>query len=102
MTCSSQGLLKVSPDKAVELLTDEAEGVKFALTDGVIYFTDASHKHSLAEFMVDVLEARPHGRLMSFDPSTRRTTVLARGLYFANGVAVSPDQDSLVFCETVM
>ncbi|XP_052134237.1 protein STRICTOSIDINE SYNTHASE-LIKE 5-like [Oryza glaberrima] len=103
------GLLKVSPDKAVELLTDEAEGVKFALTDGVdvagdgvIYFTDASHKHSLAEFMVDVLEARPHGRLMSFDPSTRRTTVLARGLYFANGVAVSPDQDSLVFCETVM
>uniref|UniRef100_A0A0E0MAB0 Strictosidine synthase conserved region domain-containing protein n=1 Tax=Oryza punctata TaxID=4537 RepID=A0A0E0MAB0_ORYPU len=103
------GLLKVSPDKAVELLTDEAEGVKFALTDGVdvagdgvIYFTDASHKHSLAEFMVDVLEARPHGRLMSFDPSTRRTTVLARDLYFANGVAVSPDQDSLVFCESVM
>ncbi|KAF0928560.1 hypothetical protein E2562_006006 [Oryza meyeriana var. granulata] len=103
------GLLKVSPEKKVELLTDEAEGVKFALTDGVdvagdgtLYFTDASHKHSLAEFMVDVLEARPHGRLMSFDPSTRRTTVLAGDLYFANGVAVSPDQDSLVFCESVM
>ncbi|KAL5226139.1 hypothetical protein ABZP36_012778 [Zizania latifolia] len=103
------GLLKVSPEKTVELLTDEAEGLKFALTDGVdvaadgtIYFTDASHKHDLAHFMLDVLEARPHGRLMSFDPSTRRTTVLVRDLYFANGVAVSPDQDSLVFCETVM
>uniref|UniRef100_A0A0D9XM18 Strictosidine synthase conserved region domain-containing protein n=1 Tax=Leersia perrieri TaxID=77586 RepID=A0A0D9XM18_9ORYZ len=103
------GLLKVSPEKKVELLTNEADGIRFALTDGVdvagdgtIYFTDASHKYSLAEHMADVLEARPHGRVMSFDPSTRQTTVLARDLYFANGVAVSPDQDSLIFCETIM
>ena len=44
-------MLKVSPDRKVELLTDSAEGLKFALTDGVdvaadgtIYFTDASYK----------------------------------------------------------
>lgn len=104
-----KGLLKVSPDKTVELLTDEADGLKFALTDGVdvaadgtIYFTDASYKHSLAHSKLDLLEARPHGRLMSFDPSKRRTTVLARDLYFANGVAVSPDQNSLIYCETGM
>jgi len=106
---ADKGLLMVSADKTVKLLTDAAEGLKFALTDGVdvatdgtIYFTDASYKHTLAQFMVDVLEARPHGRLMSFDPTTRRTTVLARDLYFANGVAVAPDQESLIFCETVM
>ncbi|XP_048533615.1 protein STRICTOSIDINE SYNTHASE-LIKE 5-like [Triticum urartu] len=106
---ADKGLLKVRPDKTVELLTDAAEGLKFALTDGVdiaadgtIYFTDASYKYSLAHHFLDVLEARPHGRLMSFDPSTRRTSVLARDLYFANGVAVAPDQDSLIFCETVM
>ncbi|CAM0956322.1 unnamed protein product [Alopecurus aequalis] len=106
---ADKGLLKVSPDKTVELLTDAAEGLKFALTDGVdvaadgtIFFTDASYKHNLAQFMVDVLEARPYGRLLSFDPSTRRTAVLARDLYFANGVAVAPDQDSVIFCETVM
>jgi sugar lactone lactonase YvrE len=52
--------------------------------------------------MADILEARPHGRLMSFDPSTGRTAVLARDLYFANGVSVSPDQSSLIYCETVM
>ncbi|XP_062205883.1 protein STRICTOSIDINE SYNTHASE-LIKE 5-like [Phragmites australis] len=103
------GLLKVSPDKAVELLTDAAEGVKFALTDGVdvaadgtIYFTDASYKYNLQTHMTDILEARPHGRLMSFDPSTGQTAVLARDLYFANGVAVSPDQSSLIYCETLM
>ncbi|KAE8776751.1 protein STRICTOSIDINE SYNTHASE-LIKE 6 [Hordeum vulgare] len=106
---ADKGLLKVRPDKTVQLLTDAAEGLKFALTDGVdiaadgtIYFTDASYKYSLAKYMLDVLEARPHGRLMSFDPSTHRTTVLARDLYFANGVAVAPDQDSLIFCETIM
>jgi sugar lactone lactonase YvrE len=102
-------LLQVSADKTVELRTDGAEGLKFALTggvdvaaDGTIYFTDASYKNSLAHFMVDVLEARPHGRLMSFDPSTRRTVVLVHDLYFANGVAIAPDQDSLIYCETVV
>ncbi|CAL4923619.1 unnamed protein product [Urochloa decumbens] len=48
------------------------------------------------------LEARPHGRLLSFDPATGRTAVLARDLYFANGVAMSPDQSSLIYCETVV
>ncbi|CAN6305994.1 unnamed protein product, partial [Urochloa humidicola] len=79
------GLLKVSPGRKVELLTDAAEGVKFAMTDGVdvaadgtIYFTDASHKYNVANHMMDILEARPHGRLLSFDPATGLTTVLAR------------------------
>lgn len=52
--------------------------------------------------MVDILEARPHGRLMSYDPSTKKTTVLVKNLYFANGVSVAPDQKSLIYCETVL
>lgn len=105
-----QGLLKVSPvDRKAELLTDTAEGVKFKLTDGVdvagdgtIYFTDASYKYNLANHMTDILEARPYGRLLSFDPATGKTAVLARDLYFANGVAVAPDLRSLIYCETLM
>ncbi|KAJ4960646.1 hypothetical protein NE237_020556 [Protea cynaroides] len=92
----------------VELLTDEAEGLKFKLTesvdvrrDGVIYFTDASYKYSFDVHMLDVLEGRPYGRLISFDRSINKTRVLARHLYFANGVALSPNQDFLIFCETV-
>ncbi|XP_012704540.1 protein STRICTOSIDINE SYNTHASE-LIKE 5 [Setaria italica] len=87
----------------------DGRGGGFALTDGVdiaadgtIYFTDASYKYNLANHMADVLETRPHGRLMSFDPSTGRTVVLVRDLYFVNGVAVAPDQSSLIYCETVM
>ncbi|XP_020688018.1 protein STRICTOSIDINE SYNTHASE-LIKE 7-like [Dendrobium catenatum] len=107
ITMHGQGLLKVNKDGEVNVLTDEAEGKKFKLTDGVdvsskgiIYFTDASYKYSLDMHLLDSLEGRPYGRLLSFDPSSNQTTVLLRDLYFANGVSLSPDQQSLIFCET--
>ncbi|KAL1199759.1 Protein STRICTOSIDINE SYNTHASE-LIKE 4 [Cardamine amara subsp. amara] len=105
-----KGLLSISDDgKKTELLTDEAEGVRFKLTDavvvadnGVLYFTDASYKYNISQYAFDLLEGKPHGRLLSFDTITRVTRVLLRDLYFANGVSISPDQTHLVFCETVM
>ncbi|KAM5546939.1 protein STRICTOSIDINE SYNTHASE-LIKE 5-like [Rosa sericea] len=104
-----KGLLRIDEDRAVELLTDEAEGVKFKLTDcvdiakdGMIYFTDASYKNSVEDFIWEFLEGRPHGRLLSYNPSTKETKVLVRDLYFANGVAISPDQNYVIFCETFM
>ncbi|OMO83469.1 Six-bladed beta-propeller, TolB-like protein [Corchorus olitorius] len=96
-----KGLLNISRDGEVELLTDEADGLKFKFTDGVdvadngmIYFTDASYKYEFHRHWLDVLEGKPHGRFMSFDPLTRKTKVLVSHIYFANGVAVSPTQDS--------
>ncbi|KAK4490456.1 hypothetical protein RD792_001133 [Penstemon davidsonii] len=106
---ADKGLLNISKEGVIELLTDEAEGLKFKLTDGVdighdglVYFTDASHKYNLKEHTLDLLEGRPYGRLMSYDPSTQKTQVLVRDLYFANGVAVSVDQTFVIFCETPM
>ena len=91
------------------MLTDEADGQKFGVTNavdvahnGIIYFTDASYKYSLSECILDILEGRPHGRLLSYDPATKMTKVLVHNLYFANGVAVSPDQNYVIFCETPM
>ncbi|XP_054808215.1 protein STRICTOSIDINE SYNTHASE-LIKE 5-like [Prosopis cineraria] len=106
---ADKGLMRVTKEGKVRVLVEEVGGVRFKLTDGVdvaeddtIYFTDASYKYSLSNFMLDFLEGKPHGRLMSFDPSTNHTTLLASKLYFANGVAVSPDQQYVVFCETLM
>ncbi|KAK1587967.1 hypothetical protein Q3G72_018768 [Acer saccharum] len=39
---------------------------------------------------------------MSFDPKTKTTWALVLDIYFANGVAISPDQAYVVFCETIM
>ncbi|XP_050241593.1 protein STRICTOSIDINE SYNTHASE-LIKE 5-like isoform X6 [Quercus robur] len=102
-----KGLLNVTADGLVELLTDEADGQKFKTTDavdvahnGIIYFTDASYKYGLSKFIWDILEGKPHGRLLSYDPATKTTKVLVRDLYFANGVVVTPDQNYVIFCET--
>lgn len=69
-------------------------------TDGLIYFTDASSKYNLSVWWYDVLESKPHGRLVVYNPATNTTTVLLRDLYFANGVALSKSEDYLIFCET--
>ncbi|CAH9098451.1 unnamed protein product [Cuscuta epithymum] len=101
------GLLNVTGEGKVEVLTDEADGVKFKLTDdvavaedGIIYFTDASWKYSLKDSALDILDGRAYGRFLSYDPNTKHTRVLAKDLFFANGVAVSPDQSFVIFCET--
>lgn len=104
---ADKGLLRVAPDGSVEALATGAEGVPFRCTndldvadDGTVYFTDSSFKYPIEAYMEDLVEHEPHGRFMSYDPATRRVTVLARGLYFANGVAVSPDQSFVLFVET--
>nr|GEZ81094.1 protein strictosidine synthase-like 5-like [Tanacetum cinerariifolium] len=106
---ASKGLLKITQNGEIEVLATEAEGLKFGTTDavtvsksGILYFTDASSKYGLHDFAIDIFEGRPYGRLMSYDPSTRQTKMIARDLYYANGVEMSPDQDFVIFCETPM
>nr|KYP35928.1 Adipocyte plasma membrane-associated protein [Cajanus cajan] len=98
----------VTRKKKVEVLADEVEGLKFNLTDGVdvaedgtIYFTDATYKYSLEDYYNDIIEGRPHGRFMNYNPETKNVTVLARNLYFPNGVVVSSDQHFVIYCETI-
>ncbi|KAL8160432.1 hypothetical protein V2J09_001969 [Rumex salicifolius] len=106
---SYKGLLKVTKERQIVVLSKEADGEEFKLADGVdvdkdgvIYFTDASSTHNLSNFIVTQLEGRPRGRLLSFDPATAQTRVLLRDLYFPNGVSLSPDHASLIFCETML
>lgn len=102
-----RGLLSVSPAGEVTLLTREAAGLPFRLTDAVavaedgrIYFTDASSRHGLDNYRLDLFELRANGRLLRYDPRSGRTEVLLRNLYFANGVTFSPQGDYLLITET--
>ena len=85
----------------------EADGVKFGClndldvgADGTIYFTEASHKFPMTQHVNDLLEHQPNGRLLALDPQSQRPRTLLRDLYFANGVAVSPDQTFVLVAET--
>ncbi|MBB5320859.1 sugar lactone lactonase YvrE [Marinobacter oulmenensis] len=104
---AERGLLSVTPSGDITTLTREARGTLFRLTDDVdvasdgrIYFTDASSRFSLSDYTFDLLEMRPHGRLLRYDPATGRTEVLLGNLHFANGVVVSPDGSYALVSET--
>ena len=102
-----KGLLSIDPAGQISVLATEAEGVPFAFTDdldiasdGRIYFTDASSKFQQPDYLLDLLEGRPYGRLMVFDPASGKTEVLLKDLYFANGVALSQNEDFVLVNET--
>jgi len=102
-----KGLLSISKAGEIKLLADEADGVKFSClndldigADGTIYFTEASNKFPMSQFTNDLLEHQPNGRLLALDPRSRRPRTLLRNIYFANGVAVSPDQTFVLVAET--
>lgn len=104
-----RGLLRINPASgALTVLTDSADGVPFRFTDdvdvasdGTIYFTDASSKFGPAmHARDDIIEHGGHGRFLKFDPATGDTTVLIDGLQFANGVALSRDEDFVLVTQT--
>jgi sugar lactone lactonase YvrE len=62
--------------------------------DGTIYFSESSTKTT--DTLLDLLEHRPNGRLLAYHPDTGEADVLLDGLYYANGVALSPDESFVV------
>ena len=100
-----RGLLAVDSDGEITVLSTGAGDIPFAFaddldiaSDGRIYFSDASSKYS--DYLYDLLEARPWGRLLRFDPQTGETEELLDGLYFANGIALSQNEDFVLVNET--
>lgn len=68
--------------------------------DGRIFFTDATKRYEMESWAVDLLEGRPNGRLLCYDPSNGRTTTVCDNLHFPNGVCVSHDGQLLLVAST--
>lgn len=109
-----RGLLSISPDRKITVLTDKVgnDPIRYAdavivAGNGKIYVSDASTRFAPARWggtfeasVLDILEQSSTGRLLEYDPATRATRVVARGLSFANGVALSQDGQFLFVSET--
>lgn len=85
---------------------EEIDGVAPKLLDdldidseGNIYWSDASISADLSDGIIEML-SDPSGRLIKFDPKTKKNTVLMKNIHFANGVQLSPDHDFVLVCET--
>jgi YD repeat-containing protein len=104
---ADKGLLSIDPQGVVITLATEADGVPFRFTDDVdvaadgrIYFSDASSRFGYGDHVLDLLEGRASGRLLRYDPESRRVEVLLDDLRFANGVALAADDSFVLVNET--
>ncbi len=116
VTCvAGMGLLRVSMDGATELLTDQTARSLFSVQDdttirmaddldigpdGTIYFTDATKRYDIENWGMDLLEGRPNGRLLSYDPKSRKTRTVCDNLVFPNGVCLTHDGRHLLVAST--
>ncbi len=113
-----RGLLRIDAAGQVSVLTDRVDGSPILYADAVavsraaasperMYFTDASMRFgakasggTFEASLLDILEQSSTGRVLVFDAASGRTEVVARGLSFANGLALSADEQTLFVAET--
>ena len=102
---AGMGLYRINGPSQIERLTSQTRrgwdieddrAIKMAddldiAPDGRIFFTDATKRYEMESWAVDLLEGRPNGRLLCFDPATQRTSTVCDRLHFPNGVCVSHD-----------
>ncbi|ERN09486.1 protein STRICTOSIDINE SYNTHASE-LIKE 13 [Amborella trichopoda] len=102
------GLMMVGPQGGIATpLATHAEGEPILFANdldihrnGSIFFTDTSRRYNRLNHFFILLEGEDTGRLLRYDPLTKMTSVVLRGLSFANGVQISKDQTYLLFTET--
>lgn len=108
-----RGLLEVGEDGDITVLADRFDGdpIRYAdgvviAGDGIVYFTDASRRFAPRELgtfdasVLDILEHSCTGRVLAYEASQRRTTLVIGGMCFPNGVALSGDGRHLFVAET--
>jgi ribose transport system permease protein len=116
VTCvAGRGLVRVTLKGDVELLTDQTNRSFFSIQDdttirmaddldiardGTIYFTDATKRYDIGDWGLDLLEGRPNGRLLSFEPKSGTTKTICDNLIFPNGVCLTHDGDHLLVAST--
>ncbi|XP_004298328.1 PREDICTED: protein STRICTOSIDINE SYNTHASE-LIKE 10-like [Fragaria vesca subsp. vesca] len=103
------GLLKTGPNGGrPHQLASSAGGVPFHFLNaldvdnesGMVYFTDTSLIFQRSVWILSIISADRTGRLMQYDPRTKKATVLLKGLAFPDGVALSKDKSFLLLIET--
>ncbi len=101
------GLLRLEPNGSLTTLIDSLESPELGFLDdvvvtkdNVIWVTQASQHYPLGYHVRDFFEASMTGRLLRYDPRTNDVSVALDGLFFANGVTASLNEDFLLINET--
>lgn len=113
-----RGLLRIDAAGQVSLLADQVANTPILYADAVIvtkaagtteriYLSDASMRFGAKAWggtfeasVLDILEQSATGRVLVYDTASGKTEEVVRGLSFANGVALSADEQTLYVAET--
>jgi sugar lactone lactonase YvrE len=104
-----KGLVRIRAKGApAEVLATGANGVTFGFVDNIAadaqcryaYFTDASSKWGYGHDREDIVEHGGHGRLLRYELSTGKITLIMAGINFANGVVLGPDEKYVLLNES--
>ena len=103
---ATQGLLSIDVQGTTTVLVPAGDDEPWfylndlaIAADGKIYFSQSSTKFGKMDFVQETAEHGAYGSLWVYDPATDSTEKLVEGLYFANGVALSPDEDYVLVSE---
>jgi sugar lactone lactonase YvrE len=102
-----RGVLRVdTATGTVEQVTDSVAGRKMVFcnnaaiaSDGTVWFSDSSTKYGIERWKDDFVQNTRTGRLLKLAPDGSIEVVLD-GLAFANGVALSKDEDFVAVAES--
>ncbi|KAK4841400.1 hypothetical protein QYF36_003839 [Acer negundo] len=103
------GIMFVGPNGGQALkLVASVEGVPFRFTNaldidtntGHVYFTDTSIVFQRRDYLLALMRGDKTGRLLKYDPHSKKVTVMYKGLAFPNGVALSKNNSFILVAES--
>ena len=116
LTCvGGMGLYKVTPDRQVIKLSDETNRSLLSIVDdsrmrladdldiaadGRVFFSEATIRYEMHDWIVDALEGRRNGRIICYDPKDGSSRTIIPKLQFPNGICMVADGESFLFAET--
>lgn len=115
-TCvGGMGLYKITPQHEVIKLSDETNRSLLSVVDdsrlrladdldiapdGRIFFSEATVRYEMYDWMVDALEGRGNGRIICYDPRNNSSRTVLPNLQLPNGICVERSGQSILFAET--
>ena len=92
---TARSRLRVMDDSAIRF----ADDLDIA-PDGCIYFSDFSTRINAADFHIELIEYRPNGRMMRYDPSDGSCETVVKNYVFPNGVCTAHDGQSMLIASS--